>query len=169
MISLFCTNVLQLAILRFPFSAAAVSSRFLFSTRISTIVIYRKGAGLGSRGVRARGRRRRVQVVGIAAFCVWRRRAAFAVLLRRQVLAARCGRRRERLRVVVEVAGVALGSGGGFERPAARRVVAVADVGAAGRGGRGKVAVGVGPVTGRMKTSVYIHQSMENQMYGKLV
>lgn len=169
MISLFCTNVLQVAVLRFPFSAAAaVSSRFLFSPQISTIVIYREGAGLGSRGVRARGRRRRVQVVGVAALCVRRRRAAFAVLLRRQVLAARCGRRRERLRVIVEVAGVALG-GGGFERPAARRVVAVADVSATGRGGRGKVAVGVGPVAGRKKTSVCIHQSMESQMYGKLV
>lgn len=103
----------------------------------------------GSRGVRAGGGRRRVQVVGVAALGVRRRRAALAVLLRRQVLAAGRRRRRERLRVVVEVAGVALRDAAGLERrPAARRVVAVADVRAARGGGRGKVAVGVRPVTG---------------------
>lgn len=89
-------------------------------------------------------------MVGVAALGVRRRRAAFAVLLRRQVLAAGRRRRRERLRVVVEVAGVALGGSGGDagleRRPASRRVVAVAHIGAAGGGGRGEVAVGVGPV-----------------------
>lgn len=86
-------------------------------------------------------------MVGVTALGVRRRRAALAVLLRRQVLAA--GRRggRERLRVVVEVAGVALDGGAGLDgSPPSWRVVAVAHVGAAGGGGRGKVAVGVGPV-----------------------
>lgn len=113
-----------------------------------------KGGGVGSRGVRAGRRRRRVEMVGVAALGVRRRRAALTVLLRRQVLAA--GRRRgwERLRVVVEVAGVALGSGRGsgaglYWNPASGGVVAVAHVGAAGGGGRGKVAVGVGPVAER--------------------
>lgn len=104
--------------------------------------------GFGSRGVRAGRRWRRVEVVGVAAFGVRRRRAALTVLLRRQVLAAGRRRRRERLRVVVEVAGVALGGGAGLERrPASRRVVAVAHIGAAGGGGRGEVAVRVRPVT----------------------
>lgn len=110
------------------------------------------GGGL-SRGVRAGRWRRRVQVVGVAALGVRRRRAALAVLLRRQVLAARCRRGRERLRVVVEVAGVALGGGGGGaglkRHPSSRRVVAVAHIGAAGGGGRGEVAVGIRPVAGR--------------------
>lgn len=110
-----------------------------------------RGSGEGgvSRGVRAGRRRRWVEVVGVAALGVRRRRAALAVLLRRQVLAAGCRRWRERLRVVVEVAGVALGGGrgAGLERcPSSRRVVAVAHVGAAGGGGRGEVTVGVGPI-----------------------
>lgn len=118
------------------------------------------GGGFGSRGVRAGRRRWRVEVVGVAALGVRRRRAALTVLLRRQVLAAGRRRRRERLRVVVEVAGVALGGGGGDAglewRPASWRVVAVAHVGAAGGGGRGEVAVGVGPVA-ENKESVFIH------------
>lgn len=108
--------------------------------------------GFGSRGVRAGRRWRRIEVMGVAALGVRRRRAALTVLLRRQVLAA--GRRwwRERLWVVVEVAGVALGGGAGLERrPASRSVVAVAHVGTAGGGGRGKVAVGVGPVAEKEK------------------
>lgn len=89
-------------------------------------------------------------MVRVAALGVRRRRAALAVLLRGQVLAARRGWRRERLRVVVEVAGVALGGGGAAARlqrhPTTWRVVTVAHVSAAGCGGRGKVAVGVWPI-----------------------
>lgn len=83
-------------------------------------------------------------MVRVAALRVGGRRAALAVLLGGQVLAARRGRRRHRLRVVVEVAGVALGGGRG--QAAARAVVAVAHVRAAGRGGRREVPVAVGPV-----------------------
>lgn len=88
-------------------------------------------------------------MVRVAALGVRGRRAALAVLLGGQVLAARRGRRRHRLRVVVEVAGVALGGGRGH--PPARRVVAVAHVRAAGRGGRREVTVAVRPVAGGME------------------
>lgn len=108
--------------------------------------------GFGSWGVRAGRRWRRIEVMGVAALGVRRRRAALTVLLRRQVLAAGRWRWRERLWVVVEVAGVALGGGAGLERrSASRSVVAVAHVGTAGGGGRGKVAVGVGPVAEKEK------------------
>lgn len=123
-----------------------------FDPPLCTIAIYSEGAelcrGRGfSGGVRARRGRRRVEVVGVTALGVRRRRAALAVLLCRQVLAAGGRGGRERLRVVVEVAGVALDGGAGLDgSPAPRRVVAVAHVSAAGGGGRGKVAVGVGPV-----------------------
>lgn len=115
-----------------------------------------EGGGVGSRGVRAGRWRRRVEMVGVAALGVRRRRAALTVLLCRQVLAAGRRRGRERLRVVVEVAGVALGSSRGGSaglqwNPASWRVVTVTHVGAAGRGGRGKVAVGVGSVAERGK------------------
>lgn len=81
-------------------------------------------------------------MVGVAALGVGRRRAALAVLLRGQVLAAGRGRWWERLGVVVEVTGVALSCGGGFKRhPAPWCVVAVAYVGAAGGGGWGEVSV----------------------------
>lgn len=53
-------------------------------------------------------------MVRVATLGVRRRRAALAVLLRRQVLAAWRRRRRARLRVVVEVAGVALSCGAGL-------------------------------------------------------
>lgn len=86
-------------------------------------------------------------MVGVTALGVRRRRAALAVLLCRQVLAAGRGRRRERLRVVVEVAGVALDGGAGLDgSPSSWRVVAVTHIGAAGGCGRGKVAVGVGAI-----------------------
>lgn len=104
----------------------------------------RRAQGCPSGGVCAGGRRRRVQVVRIAALGVGGRRAALAVLLGRQVLAARRGRRWHRLRVVVEVAGVALG--GGCGDPAARGVVTVAHVRAAGRRGWCEMPVAVGPV-----------------------
>lgn len=86
-------------------------------------------------------------MVGVTALGVRRRRAALAVLLCRQVLAAGSRWRRERLRVVVEVAGVALDGSAGLDGcPASWRIVAVTHVSAAGGGGRGKVAVGVGPI-----------------------
>lgn len=85
--------------------------------------------------------------MGVAAFGVGRRWAALTVLLRRQVLAAGRGRRRERLRVVVEVTGVALSCGAGLKRcPASWRVVTVAHIRAAWGGWRGKVAVCIGTV-----------------------
>lgn len=96
-------------------------------------------------------------MVGVTALGVRRRRAALAVLLRRQVLAAGRGWRRERLRVVVEVAGVALDGDAGLDgSPSSWRVVAVTHVSAAGGGGRGKVAVGVGPIAdgGNIKQEV---------------
>lgn len=132
-----------------------------FDPHLCTIAIYSEGAELcrgrgssgggrgSSGGVRARRGWRRVQVVGVAALGVRRRRAALAVLLCRQVLAAGGRGGRERLRVVVEVAGVALDGGAGLDGgPTPRRVVAVTHVSAAGGGGRGKVAVGVGPIAG---------------------
>lgn len=88
----------------------------------------------------------------VAALCVRRGRAALAVLLGRQVLAARRGRRRERLRIVVGVAGVALGhdDGGDGLCSAARRVVTVAHVCAARRGWRSEVSVAVRSVAVNM-------------------
>lgn len=119
----------------------------------------RGAGGCPSGRVGAGGRRRWVQVVRVAALGVGGRWAALAVLLGGQVLAARRGRRRHRLRVVVEVAGVALGGRG---RPAARAVVAVAHVRAAGRGGRREVPVAVRPVavagTRSGKGSVFLLQ-----------
>lgn len=82
-------------------------------------------------------------MVGVAALRVRGRGTAFAVLLGGQVLAAGSGRRWEGLRVVVEVAGVALGHG---DDTAPWGVVAVTHVRAAGCGGRGKMAVAVGPI-----------------------
>lgn len=89
----------------------------------------------------------------VAALCVRRGRAAFAVLLGRQVLATRRGRWRERLRVVVGVTRVALGhdDGGDGLRSAAGRVVAVAHVCAAWRGWRCEVSVAIRSVA--VKTS----------------
>lgn len=86
-------------------------------------------------------------MVRVAALGVGRRRTTLTVLLCRQVLTAGCGRRRERLGIVVEVTGVALSCGSGFEgHPAPWCVVTVAHVSAAGGGGRGKVSVCVWPV-----------------------
>lgn len=132
---------------------------------LCTIAIYSEGAelcrGRGSSGGVCAGRgRRRVQVVGVTALGVRRRRAALAVLLRRQVLAAWSRWGRERLRVVVEVAGVALDGGAGLDgSPSSWRVVAVTHVRAAGGGGWGKVAVGVGPIAdeGRSKQAATGH------------
>lgn len=91
-------------------------------------------------------------MVGVAALGVRRRRAALAVLLRRQVLAAGRRRGRERLRVIVQVAGVALDGGSRLEwRSTSWSVVAVTNVSAARCGGRGKVAVCVRPVAGGNK------------------
>lgn len=140
-----------------------IYAQLLFTVRGRSCAEGRRGRcrGCGSRGVRAGRRRRRVEVVGVAALGVRRRRAALTVLLRRQVLAAGRRRRRERLRVVVEVAGVALGGGGGAgleRRPSSRRVVAVAHVSAAGGGGRGEVTVGVGPVAATQKQRTTQHR-----------
>ncbi len=93
-------------------------------------------------------------MVRVAALSEGRRRAALTVLLCRQVLAPRRGWRRQRLRVVVQVAGVALDGGAGRVRsPSARRIVAVAHVSAAGRRRRGEVTVAIRPVAAKHSES----------------
>lgn len=82
--------------------------------------------------------------MGVAPLCVWGRWAALVVLLRRQVLAAGGGWRGDRLRVIVQVTGIALGRR--CCDPSAGGIVTVTDVCAAGRGGRCKVTVAVRPV-----------------------
>lgn len=100
--------------------------------------------GYPSWGVRAGGRRWRVEMVRVAPLCVRGRRAAFVVLLRRQVLAAWSGRRGDGLWIIVQVTGIALGRR--CRDPSAGGIVTVTDIRAAGRRGRCKMPVAVRPV-----------------------
>lgn len=83
-------------------------------------------------------------MVRVAPLCVRGGWAALIVLLRRQVLAARSRRWRDRLRIIVQVTGVALGRR--CCHPSTGGIVTVADIRAAGGRGRCKMPVAVRPV-----------------------
>lgn len=101
--------------------------------------------GPSSGGVRAGGGWWWVEMVGVTSLSVWRRRAAFIVLLCWQVLASGCGWWGHRFWVIVQVTGVALGCCHWGHSPA-RSIVTVTDISAAGCSGWCKVPVAIRPV-----------------------